>query len=132
MLDRAAPVKPEKELSMLRTRNIRVGRYYVNKARDIAREVLAIDDKIVTFNTHHLDTGNSCQSPSECTIRDFIHWADHGATSSELTSLHNRQMEVALYTPELENLEDEQLTHLEIEPEPTALVGETAFHQHLL
>jgi hypothetical protein len=85
---------------MLRNRNVAVGKYYVNHARKIAREVLGIKDKIVTFNTHHMDTWNSCHSASECTLRDFIHWADHEATLSEMSGLLYRQMEAALYMPQ--------------------------------
>jgi hypothetical protein len=85
---------------MLRSRNIAVGKHYVNNARKIAREILGIKDKIVTFNTHHLDSGNSCHSPSECTLRDFIQWANHEATHSEMTGLRYRQMEAALYAPQ--------------------------------
>jgi hypothetical protein len=85
---------------MLRNRNVAVGKYYVNNARRIAREVLGIQNNIVIFNTHHMDTGNSCHSPSECTIRDFIHWADHEATSSEMSGLRYRQLEAALYAPQ--------------------------------
>jgi hypothetical protein len=85
---------------MLRNRKVTVGRYYVNNARMIAREVVAADEQFVTFNTHHLDTGNSCPSPSQCTKRDFIHWADHEAAPSEIASLHLRQTEAALYEPQ--------------------------------
>ena len=91
---------------MLRNRNIAVGKYYVNNARRIAREVLGIAVNIVTFHTHHLDTGNSCPSPSECTLRDFLHWADHEATSSEMSHLRYRQMEAALYAPQWTTAEE--------------------------
>ena len=86
---------------MLRSQKVIIGKYYVNNARKIAREVLEIDDKTVKFNTHHLDTGNSCQSASECTIRDFRHWADHEATPSEMATLHVRRMEAVLYEPQV-------------------------------
>ena len=103
---------------MLRSRSIVVGKYYVNNARKIAREVLAADDQIVTFNTHHLDTGNSCPSPSQCMKRDFIHWADHEATSAELASLQYRLVEAALYEPRWPKPR-------ELQPTPTSLRGET-------
>ena len=91
---------------MLRNRNVAVGKYYVNNARRIAREVLGIQVNIVTFNTPHLDTVNSCHSPSECTLRDFMHRADHEATSSEVSHLRYRQMEAALYAPQWTTAEE--------------------------
>jgi hypothetical protein len=101
---------------MLRSRNVTAGKYYVNNARKIAREVLAIDDQTVTFNTYHLDTGNSCSSPSQCTKRDFVHWADHEATPFEMASLQNRQMEVLLYAPQFP---DQEMLYLRaIDPFP--------------
>jgi hypothetical protein len=120
--------KDKKEIFMLRSRNVAVGKYYVNSARNIAREVLEIDDKIVKFNTHHLDTGNSCLSSSECTLQDFIHWANHEATPSEMASLHLRKMEAALYEPQLSK---PQARH-RIAPDrsPKSFTGETTFHHH--
>ena len=91
---------------ILRNRNVAVGKSWVNNVRKIAREVLAITVNIVTFNTHHLDTGNSCHSPSECTLRDFISGADHEATSSEMSHLRYRQMEDTLYAPQWTNAEE--------------------------
>jgi hypothetical protein len=91
---------------MLRSRTIIVGKYYVNNARKIAREVVEMDDKTVTFNTYHLDTGNSCYSPSQCTKRDFLNWADHEATPSEMTNIRYRQMEALLYAPQLSSQEE--------------------------
>ena len=85
---------------MLRNRRLTVGKYYVNNARRIAREVLAEDNQFVTFNTHHLDTGNSSPSPSQCTKRDFVHWADHEATPAEIASLKYRQVQATLYEPQ--------------------------------
>ena len=93
---------------MLRSRDISVGKYYVNNARKIAREVLETDDKTVTFNTYHLDTGNSCSYPSQCTRRDFMHWADHEATPTELASLKDRLMEALLYSPRVPAREEPQ------------------------
>ena len=86
---------------MLRSKNVTVGKYYVNYARKIAREVLEIDEKTVLFNTYHLDTGNSCHSPSQCTKRDFIQWADHEATPAETAHLQLLQQEAMVYMPQL-------------------------------
>ena len=91
---------------MLRSRDISVGKYYVNYARKIAREVVETDDKMVTFNTYHLDTGNSCNYPSQCTRRDFTHWADHEATPAELASLQDRLTEALLYSPQMPKREE--------------------------
>lgn len=85
---------------MLRSRKITVGKYYVNHARTIAREVLASYDKTVLFITYHLNTGNSCSSPSECLKRDFIHWADHEATPTEIASLQYHKVEAMLRAPQ--------------------------------
>jgi len=72
---------------MLRGRDIHVGKCYVNNARTIVREVLQASGHIIIFNTYHLDTGNSCGSPSECTRRDFTHWADCEASPTEMARL---------------------------------------------
>lgn len=69
---------------MLRGRDICEGKCYVNTTRTIIREVLQARDQTIIFNTYHLDTGNSCGSPSECTLRDFKHWADCEASPAEL------------------------------------------------
>ena len=103
---------------MLRNRDIAVGKYYVNNARKIAREVLGTDDQFVIFNTHHLDTGNSCPSPSQCMKRDFLHWADHEATPAEIASLQYRLGEAALYEPQWPRPKA-------LQPAPTSLRGET-------
>ena len=84
---------------MLRNRKITVGKYYVNNARNIAREVLACCDKTVVFLTHHLDTGNSCNAASECLKRNFINWADHEATPTEIAKLQSRKLEAQLRAP---------------------------------
>lgn len=86
---------------MLRNRNIIVGQYYVNNARNIAREVLAVCDKTIVFITHHLDTGNSCNAPSECLKRNFVNWADHEATPAEITKLQSLKLEAQLRAPEI-------------------------------
>ena len=90
---------------MLRSRKVTVGKYYVNSARKIAREIVEIHNKIVAFNTHHLDTGNSCPSQSQCTKQDFIQWADREASPAEIASLQYRQTEALLYAPQLPNPE---------------------------
>jgi len=106
---------------MLRSRDISVGKYYVNNARKIAREVIETDDKTVTFNTYHLDTGNSCSYPSQCTRRDFTHWADHEATPTELAGLKERLMEASLYSPRVPAPEEPQ--EISIDRAVTPLVG---------
>ena len=81
---------------MLESQRVSVGKYYVNRSKRIVREVVMINGRTVLFITHHLDTGNSCGSPSECLVMDFLHWADHEATPAELTSLHYRKGEASL------------------------------------
>lgn len=81
---------------MLESQKVSTGKYYVNRSKMIIREVVMINGQTVLFNTHHLDTGNSCGSPSECMIMDFLEWADHEATAAELTSLHYRKREFSL------------------------------------
>ena len=76
---------------MLDGQKVSTGKYYVNTSKMIVREVVMINGQTVLFNTHHLDTGNSCGSPSECLVMDFLKWADHEATPAELTSLHYRK-----------------------------------------
>lgn len=78
---------------MPRRRTISIGTCYVDNARKVAREVLAANDQTVTFYTYHLDTGNSCGSPSECTRQDFVRWADHEATPFELARLQLQERE---------------------------------------
>lgn len=85
---------------MLRNRKIIVGKYYVNNARNIAREVLEACDKTIVFITHHLDTGNSCNAPSECLKRNFVNWADHEATPTEIAKLQSLKLEARLRAPE--------------------------------
>jgi hypothetical protein len=86
---------------MLRKQAIIVGKYYVNNSRKVAREVLGADDKTVRFITHHLDTGNSCGSASECTRQDFIHWANREATSAEIASVQAQEMEAHFRAPQV-------------------------------
>jgi CheY-like chemotaxis protein len=45
---------------MLRKQAVTVGKWYVNNKRNVARAVLGADEKTVQFNTHHLNSGNSC------------------------------------------------------------------------
>jgi hypothetical protein len=76
----------------------------VNYSRRVARTILEASDKIVTFITYHLDTGNSCGSASECAKADFIRWADHEATPAEIAKLESHQMDALLFnTSQLSN-----------------------------
>jgi hypothetical protein len=111
---------------MLRSRKVTAGKYYVNNARKIIREVLMVNNKTVTFNTYHLDTGNSCGSPSECMILDFIHWADHEATPTEMASLQYLRMEALRRAPEMPN--QGELNRIVMEPALGPFVGETTLH----
>jgi len=82
---------------MLRRQTITVGKWYVNNRRNVARAVVRADEDTVQFNTHHLNSGNSCGSPSECTRLDFVRWADREASPSETISpfFPSRQMQIA-------------------------------------
>jgi CheY-like chemotaxis protein len=71
---------------MSRRQDVTVGKWYVNNTRNVARAVLGADEKTVQFNTHHLNSGNSCGSPSECTRLEFVRWADREAWPSETIS----------------------------------------------
>ena len=71
---------------MLRRQDVTVGKWYVNNKSNVARAVVRADEKIVQFNTHHLNNGNSCGSPSECTRLDFVRWADREASPAETVS----------------------------------------------
>lgn len=84
---------------MLGKRDVIVGKFYVNNGRRIAREVLRTSEKIITFNNYHLDTGNSCGSPSECTVQDFVRWASDEASPAELAFLQNRGIDIHSYVP---------------------------------
>lgn len=79
---------------MLQMQDVIVGKIYVNQGRRIAREVLRAGEKIVLFNNYHLDTGNSCGSPSECTVQDFVRWASDEASPAELAFLQARRIEL--------------------------------------
>ncbi|MEP7135909.1 MAG: hypothetical protein ABI904_13345 [Chloroflexota bacterium] len=74
---------------MLRKQDITAGKWYVNNYRTVAREVVSTDKQTVKFYTYHLDTGNSCDSPSECTKQNFIRWADHEASTTEIDSVYS-------------------------------------------
>ena len=76
---------------MLRKRDIIVGKFYVNDERRVAREVLRISRQTVTFNTNHLDTGNSCGSPSEDLVQDFVRRANHEVSPLELAFLQQQR-----------------------------------------
>ena len=88
---------------MLRKQDIGVGKCYVNYGRKVARAILEASDKVVTFITYHLDTGNSCGSTSVCTKIDFIRWADHEATLAEIAKLKSHGMETLFSTPQSSN-----------------------------
>jgi len=88
---------------MLRNRDVVVGKYYVNNGRRVAREVVEVEQKIIRFYTYHLVSGNSCGAHSECTKRDFIHWADREATPAEIEILQSHKIEALLYNPRLPN-----------------------------
>lgn len=83
---------------MLQKQDLIVGKFYVNQGRRIAREVLRTSDRIITFNNYHLDTGNSCGSPSECTVQDFMRWANDEASPAELAFLQVRHAGTRSYT----------------------------------
>ena len=89
-----------KEYYVLQKQAITVGKWYVNNKRRIARAVLIADERTVQFNTHHLNSGNSCGSSSECTRQAFARWADREASLAEETSLQNQKMEADLREPQ--------------------------------
>lgn len=78
---------------MLQKRDLIIGKFYVNSERRIAREVVQTTRQIITFNTYHLDTGNSCGSPSECLVEDFIRWAHSEVSPAELAALQYQSMD---------------------------------------
>jgi len=77
---------------MLRSHKVAEGKYYVNHARNIAREVLEVRNDAITFITYHLDTGASTGNPSACMKQHFTHWADHEATQIEIANLQRYKM----------------------------------------
>ena len=79
---------------MLQGQKVSVGKFYVNNARNIAREVLEIKNNAVIFINYHMDTGASAGNPSECLKQHFTHWADREATPNELTNLQYRMMQL--------------------------------------
>lgn len=85
---------------MLQKRDVIVGKFYVNYERRIAREVLRTSRKTVTFITYHLDTGNSCGSPSECLLQDFVRWANNEASPRELAFLQHQAREAQFQVPD--------------------------------
>ena len=74
---------------MLVNSNVNTGKYYVNQARDIAREVVEAHDNVILFITYHLDTGRSNGTPSECMKQHFAHWVDHEATLVEMSKIQH-------------------------------------------
>jgi hypothetical protein len=81
------------EQPMLQKQDVIAGKIYVDQGRRIARQVLQAGEKIVTFYNYHLDTGNSCGSPSECTVQDFVRWASDEVSSAELAFLGVHRIE---------------------------------------
>ena len=77
---------------MLQNQAVKAGQCYVNISGKVAREVLEADEDTVKFYTHHLDTGSSCGSPSECLKDDFLRWADREATSAELARVQAHEL----------------------------------------
>lgn len=90
---------------MLRRQVLTVGKWYVNNKRRIARAVLDANTKTIKFNTHHLDSGNSSDSTSECTRQEFARWADREASPAETASLQNQKRETLLRAPHSPNWE---------------------------
>jgi hypothetical protein len=85
---------------MLRKQDLIAGKFYVNQERKIAREVLRTSPQTITFNTYHLDTGNSCGSPSECLVEDFVRWASREVSPRELSFLQTQSMAAEYQTSE--------------------------------
>ena len=77
---------------MLTVSNVTTGKYYVNQARDIAREVVEAHDNVILFITYHLDTGRSSGTPTECMKKHFVHWVDHEATLIEMSNIRHQKM----------------------------------------
>jgi len=75
---------------MLDSRRVSAGKFYVNHARSIAREVLEVKKDAIIFITYHLDTGASAGNPSECMKQHFTNWAEREATLTEMTRLRNK------------------------------------------
>jgi len=71
---------------MLQRQDVTVGKWYVKNNRNVARVVLGADEQTVQFDTYHLNNGNSCGSPSECTRLEFVLWADREVLPSETIS----------------------------------------------
>lgn len=67
-----------------------VGRYYVDKASQSARQVIQMDAQNVHFISYHLDTGQSDGNPYQCPRIYFLRWADHEASAGELDNLQSR------------------------------------------
>ena len=78
---------------MLRKQAVIVGKFFINHERSIVREVLQISRLTVIFKTYHLDTRNSCDSPSECTVQDFVRWARAEASPTEMAFLQYQDMQ---------------------------------------
>ena len=70
------------------------GKYYIDRTRQTAREVIGIDDQSINFISYHLDTGKSDGKLYQTLRRDFLRWADHAASSSEVADLHSRMRKI--------------------------------------
>jgi len=119
----------KKEYSMLRRQEVTIGKCYVNDARNIAREVVSANDETVRFYNYHMQTGNSCGSPSECARDEFIHWADREATPAEMASLQYQEMDALFNAPQIPPSLKELDHNLEIEPAATALMQMTTLNR---
>ena len=83
---------------MLRKQDVIAGKFYLDRERKIAREILQTSQQTVLFNTYHLNTGNSCGYPSECLVEDFVRWADREVSPAELTFLQSQSMAADYHT----------------------------------
>lgn len=71
---------------------ITVGRYYVDRLKQSARQVVGLDAQTVHFVSYHLDTGQSDGHPYQCSRTHFLRWADHEASLNEMDNLQSRLM----------------------------------------
>ena len=79
---------------MLASRQIEMGKCYVNNEGQSARQVLNVDCDTVSFCTYDLKTGRLFSAPHEkCTKDEIIHWADREATRGESNSLDRQELD---------------------------------------
>ena len=79
---------------MLASRQIEVGKCYINENIHSAREVHRVDRQNVVFSDYDLQTGKLCGSPNKhCSKEEIIHWADREATRAEARSLKREELE---------------------------------------